>query len=90
MNTVPDVSALANFGIRLGRRFEQTGSIDYLNYSVDVLDVAVNSTPQDHPDRAILLNILRISLDRRFERTGSIEDLNCAVDVADIAVYSTP
>ncbi|RYP43130.1 hypothetical protein DL770_011836 [Monosporascus sp. CRB-9-2] len=74
----------------LGRRFERTGSMDDLNRAVDVADMAVDATPQDHPDRASMFNNLGNLLGRRFERTGSIDDLNRAVDVADMAVNATP
>lgn len=61
-----------------------------LSRAVEVANMAVNSMPQDHPDRAKLLSTLGTSLGRRFERTGSIDDLNRAVEVADTAVKSTP
>ncbi|RYP32700.1 hypothetical protein DL768_011129 [Monosporascus sp. mg162] len=74
----------------LGRRFERTGSMDNFNRAVDVVDMAVNATLQDHPDRAAILSNLGSWLGSRFERTGSIDDLNRAVDVADMAVNATP
>ncbi|RYP53061.1 hypothetical protein DL770_011005 [Monosporascus sp. CRB-9-2] len=52
--------------------------------------MAVNATPQDHPDRAGRLNNLGNQLGRRFERTGSMDDLNRAIDVADMAIDATP
>ncbi|KAK4097643.1 hypothetical protein N658DRAFT_269779 [Parathielavia hyrcaniae] len=53
-------------------------------------DKVADTTPQDHPDRAALLNNLGNCLGTRFERTGSMDDLNRAVDVADKAVDATP
>ncbi|KAF2675634.1 hypothetical protein K458DRAFT_381173 [Lentithecium fluviatile CBS 122367] len=41
--------------------------------------MAVNATPQDHPDRAAYLNNLGNWLGRRFERTESMDDLNRAL-----------
>lgn len=58
--------------------------MDDLNFAIEVADIAVNSTPQDHPDRAILLNYLGTYLKGRFERTGSMDDLNRAIDVTDM------
>ncbi|KAG8413806.1 hypothetical protein J3459_012471 [Metarhizium acridum] len=54
-------------------------SMDDLNRAVDVVNMAVDATPKDHPDRAGRLNILGINLVRRFDRTGSMDDLNCAL-----------
>jgi hypothetical protein len=50
-----------------------------LNRAIDVADMAVASTPQDHPDRAGRLSNLGYPLGRRFERTGLIDDLNRAL-----------
>ncbi|KAL8295079.1 hypothetical protein RB600_000852 [Gaeumannomyces tritici] len=81
---------LSNLGAMLGRRFERTGSMDDLNRAVEVADMAVDATPQDHPDRAGCLNNLGSNFGRRFERTGSMDDLNRAVEVAGVAVDATP
>ena len=81
---------LSNLGAMLGRRFQQTGSMDDLNKAVNVSDMAVEATPQDHPDRASCLNNLGNWLGRRFQRTGSMDDLNKAVNVSDMAVEATP
>jgi hypothetical protein len=50
--------------------------------------VAVDTTPQDHPDRAGRLNNLRNLLGRRFEMTGSMDDLNRPPAVARMAEAS--
>ena len=60
-----------------------------LNRAVDVADMAVKATPQDHPNRAGHFSSLSILLGTRFERTRSIDDLNCAVNIANIAVNAT-
>ena len=41
---------LSNFSNILRQRFDWTGSIEDLNRAVDVSDIAVNTTPQDHPN----------------------------------------
>ncbi|KAM0415700.1 hypothetical protein ACHAPT_013340 [Fusarium lateritium] len=74
----------------LRMQFERVGSMDDLNRAIEVADMAVKATSQDHPDRAHFLSNLGNWLDRRFERTGSIDDLNRALDVAEIAVKATP
>jgi len=81
---------LGNLGAMLGMRFERTGSMDDLNRAVDAATMAVDATPQDHPDRAGRLNNLGNLLGTRFERTGSMDDLNRAVDAATMAVDATP
>ena len=81
---------LDSFGAILSRRFERTRSINDLNYAIDVASMAVDATPQDYLDQAIILSNLRAHLRRRFERTGSMVDLNRAVDVASTAVDATP
>ncbi|KAI9896028.1 hypothetical protein N3K66_009097 [Trichothecium roseum] len=83
-------SILNNYAVMIGLRFERIGSINDLNRAVDVASEALDSTPQDHPDRAAYLNNLGNWLGTRFDRTGSINDLNRAVDVASEAVDSTP
>lgn len=45
IHIIPDVKALINLMTMLGWRFERTGSIADLNRAVDVVDMAVNSTP---------------------------------------------
>ena len=63
--------------------------MDNLNRAVEVANLAVKATPQDHPDRAARLNNLGNWLSIRFERTDSVDDLNRAVEVADLAVKAT-
>ncbi|KAK0729584.1 CHAT domain-containing protein [Lasiosphaeris hirsuta] len=81
---------LSNLGAMLSMQFKRAGSIDDLNRAVDVTSMAVDATPQDHPDRAGYLNNLGNRLGTRFGRTGSIDDLNRAVDVTSMAVDATP
>ncbi|VBB73370.1 Putative protein of unknown function [Podospora comata] len=83
-------SMLSILGRMLGMRFGRTGSMDDLNRVIDIASMVVDTTPQNHPDRASYLNNLGTMLGIRFGRTGSIDDLNRAVDVASIAVDITP
>ncbi|KAF2804435.1 uncharacterized protein BDZ99DRAFT_511648 [Mytilinidion resinicola] len=53
--------------------------MDNLNRAVDVANIAVEATPQDHPDRAAILSNLGNRLGTRFERTGFMDDLNRAL-----------
>lgn len=52
--------------------------MDYLNRAVEVAEMAVNSTPEEHPYRAGWLNNLGNWFGGQFTRTGSIVDLNRA------------
>ncbi|KAH8898073.1 TPR-like protein [Thozetella sp. PMI_491] len=78
-----------NLGVRLGR-FEQTGSVDELNRAVEVTSMALDATPQNHPDRASILSNLGTLLSKRFEWTGLIDDINQAIEVANMAVDDIP
>ena len=81
---------LDNLGVVLLRRFDRTGMPGDLDQSIAVVQEAVNSSPEGHPDRAEYLPGLGIALLRRFEHTGSLEDLNRAVNVIEEAVESLP
>ena len=61
-----------------------------LDRAIVTNEQAVESTPDDHPDRAMYLNNLGIALQSRFERTGSMEDLDRAIVTNEQAVESTP
>ncbi|KAK6495590.1 hypothetical protein TWF481_002638 [Arthrobotrys musiformis] len=70
---------LKNLAVMLGTRFNRTGSMDDLDRAVEVANMAVDATSQDHPDRAGRLNNLGYYLERQFERTESMDDLNRAL-----------
>ena len=61
-----------------------------LDRAIVTKEQAVESTPDDHPDRAGCLNNLGIALQSRFERTGSMDDLDRAIVTNEQAVESTP
>ncbi|KAF8418001.1 ankyrin repeat-containing domain protein, partial [Terfezia claveryi] len=50
---------------------------------------AVEATPEDHPDRAAMLNNLGTHLSRRYERTGNMQDLKAAIATVKAAVEAT-
>ena len=81
---------LAALGTELLCRFERTGSMDDLDRAIVTNEQAVESTPDDHPDRAMYLNNLGIALQSRFERTGSMDDLDRAIVTNEQAVELTP
>ncbi|RYP34795.1 hypothetical protein DL768_011034 [Monosporascus sp. mg162] len=65
-------------------------SMANLEETIGMAREAVDATPQDHPDRAALLNNLGIRLGNRYSRTGSMADLEEAIGVAREAVDTTP
>ena len=93
LSTLPEAekgALLDAVGMKLLDRFEQTDSIGDLNRAIMMEENAVESIPDDHPDRAMYLNNLGIALQSRFERTGSMEDLDRAIVTKEQAVESTP
>ena len=64
--------------------------MDDLDRAIMTNEQAVESTPDDHPNRAGCLNNLGIALQSRFERTGSMDDLDRAIVTNEQAVESTP
>ncbi len=54
------------------------------------MELAVSSTPEDHPYRARRLNNLGILLSDRYQRTGNMHDLEAAISEAELAVSTTP
>jgi len=71
-------------------RYERTGDMADLEAAIRAVQQAINSTPEDHPDRAGKLNNLGNKLESRYKRTGGIADLEAAIQVAEQAVDSTP
>ncbi|CAN9280672.1 unnamed protein product [Alternaria alternata] len=70
-----------------------------LDYSVSVIDLdeaiqnarrAVNATPEDHPDRAEMLDNLGSYLSNRYSRIGATSDLEEVIQLARQAVDITP
>src|SRR5271170_7539934 len=89
LETVPDnPEGLNELGSKLQRRFQLTGSIDYLSAAIEARQEAVNSTPKDHPRRAVYLHNLSNALQTRFEQTGLREDIDAAVAASKEALKS--
>lgn len=53
--------------MELLHRFDETGSIDYLDRAITMRRQAVELTPEGHLHHAIYLNNLTIALQSRFE-----------------------
>ncbi|KAI1662037.1 CHAT domain-containing protein [Daldinia decipiens] len=78
---------LGNLSMMLGRRFDQTDSIDDLRHSINTLNMQLESTtPLDHPHRIDCLVRLAARLNQLYEKTDLIEDLNRAIEVSEMTV----
>ena len=71
-------------------QYEMTGSTEDLEAAILQAEIAVSTTPEDHPDRAARLSSLGSMLFRRYERIGNMEDLEAAILQTEIAVTATP
>ena len=60
-------------------------SSNELDRTVDIMNMAVDTIPQDRPDRASRLNNLGAWLSKRFERSSSSKDLDHAINVTSMA-----
>ena len=69
-----------NLGRYLGNRYKLTKNLEDLEVAIIHAERAVETTPEDHPDRARWLNNLAIYFSRRCERTGNSLDLGLAID----------
>ncbi|KAJ7193467.1 TPR-like protein [Mycena pura] len=81
---------LADLGTSLQCRFECLGSLLDINQSVEMLESAVQLTPDGHPDKPSRLNNLGNSLLGRFERLGDLSNINKSVLMFEDAVKLTP
>jgi tetratricopeptide (TPR) repeat protein len=61
-----------------------------LNRAIATNELAVESTPDGHPDLSTYLNNLGLALRGRFLRTRSMEDLDRAIAIIEQAVELTP
>ncbi|KZV72661.1 hypothetical protein PENSPDRAFT_349146 [Peniophora sp. CONT] len=73
----------------LRARFQSLDDTEDLTKAIAMSQVALDSTPDDQPNKAIYLSNHAVSLRERYERTGSIEDLEGAVAHSERAVELT-
>ncbi|KAG7403689.1 hypothetical protein Forpe1208_v016358 [Fusarium oxysporum f. sp. rapae] len=66
---------LNNLGNKLGQLYERIGEMEDLERAIQVVRLAVESTPDDHSGLADCLNNLGIKFGMRYERTGETNDL---------------
>lgn len=65
-------------------------SFDNLDSAIEYASLAVNATPQDHPNRARFKHNLALKLENRFGHTGSMADLNRAIELGSEVLDSIP
>ncbi|KAG2099251.1 CHAT domain-containing protein [Suillus discolor] len=71
-------------------RFDQHGSIDDLDTSIQHGREAVSLCPEGHADRDSYLNNLAFSLVSRFKHQGNTNDLNDAISLYEQALHLRP
>ncbi|MFD3431301.1 CHAT domain-containing protein [Nocardia fluminea] len=91
INSLPDATAQARHqGIVLVNGYERSGNLDQLDAAIDLFQQVVDTTPGDHPNRAMHLANLGYTLQTRYERTGRSHDLDQAVTVGNLLVDALP
>ena len=61
-----------------------------LEAAISKVELAVSTTPEDHPHQAERLGNLGTILSARYNRTGNIQDLGAAISKAELAISTTP
>ncbi|KAF7363121.1 hypothetical protein MVEN_00664600 [Mycena venus] len=81
---------LEDLGMSLLCRFEQFRSLQDINQSIVMLEIAVTVTPDGHPDKPTMLSNLSNSLFQLFKQLGDISDLNKSIRIKEDAVQLMP
>ncbi|MFD5728311.1 CHAT domain-containing protein [Streptomyces sp. NPDC058368] len=81
---------LGNRAVDLLLLHQRTGQVDVLEEAVDTARQALAVTPDDHPHRAAVSDILAVALLGLFERTGDVDALEEAVEAGRRALAATP
>ena len=53
---------------------------------MEMANTAVEKTPEDHPNRYIMLNNLGYTLGKRYNRMSNVDDLNRAIEAFSLAL----
>jgi tetratricopeptide (TPR) repeat protein len=84
------LAALNNGGGVFLRRYWALGRMADLDRALTLWQDAVQRTPTDSPNRAMILNSLGNGLSDRYRRTGWVDDLDAAIAAYEDAVQRTP
>ncbi|KAI0861801.1 hypothetical protein F4860DRAFT_159393 [Xylaria cubensis] len=76
-------------GAWFGKRYEEFGSLEDINCAVKLLELALNHTTENYPNRAGILSNLGIWIIARYGLTGSIDDLHRAIELSTLAVATS-
>ena len=87
---LPSSSELNNQGNKLGKRFENSGQISYLEEAIAMQRKAIIFTPLNSANRPLMLSSLGTSYRRRYDRFGDVNDIDSAIRQQFKAVASTP
>src|SRR5271154_6108509 len=86
-----DISGLCFvIAVKLLGKFEQTRSIEDIERAVKLAERAVESQPNDDPDRPKYLTILATAFQGRFDLMGLMDDLNRAIAAIGRAILCAP
>jgi hypothetical protein len=80
------LNSLGNF---LGRQIEHVRQMKDPDHAIDVINIAVESTSPNDPDRSRWPNNFGAWLRRRIGERKAMEDLNRAIDVTDMAMSTS-
>ncbi len=65
--------------VRYSNRYQKTRVIADLEVAIQQYQEALDTTPDDHPNRADRLQNLRARYGNRYSQTGAIEDIEIAI-----------
>ena len=85
-----DVALVTRRAKDLFERYQRTGQVPLLSQAVELLRGALQTVPEDHPDRSTLLSNLGAALLALFGRSGDVTVLAEAVDIGREGVAATP
>ena len=81
---------LTGLGLNLFYRYDRLGNLQDLEAAIARFEAAVESIPEDHPKRALVLANLAAPLSDRYKRLGNVQDLEAAITLVEAAVGAIP
>ncbi|OAP53733.1 hypothetical protein AYL99_12088 [Fonsecaea erecta] len=76
--------------MQLLQRYMTDWNIDDLNHAIEFGQLATQTTPEDHVDRAARISDLGTMFAQRYQQEEQLEDLNQAIGLASDSVSSAP
>jgi tetratricopeptide (TPR) repeat protein len=81
---------LTALGAMLDMRFQQSGSPEDLDATIQAYRAGVDATPVRHRDYTARVSNIGCALGKRFEQSGALEDLDAALRACRAAADATP